>query len=130
MGPLALIPLLLVGQVHSRWDASLRTEVRARNGTVPPATPGAPARPTRSADGDADVSPRLAGSIFSGRWNLGASYSPTFRSREPYNVNNRDGRPIVNHSHAGRVDLSWVKEASARAYLGQSVNYGTLDLAD
>ncbi len=120
MGPLVLMPLLLVAQTHSQWEASLRTEVRARTATPQDNGP--------AAAGDAELRPHLSGSVFNGPWTLSASYSPTFRTREPY-VTQRAGRPLGDHSHVAQVEGVWAKEGSARLSVGEFFNYGTLDLS-
>ncbi len=120
MSPLVLLPLLVLGQTHSRWEASVRAEVRARTAS--------PQDDSTVAAADAELRPSLSGAIFNGPWTLSGSYRPTFRSREFYSPRVK-GQAIGEHSHVGQVEAVWVKEASARAFIGQFVNYGTLDLS-
>jgi len=119
MSPLVLMPLLLA-QTHANWEASVRTEVRARTAT-------AQDQGTNAA-GDVELRPFLSGSLFNGPWSVNGSYSPTFRSREPYSTN-RMGAPIGDHSHVVQLGGVWAKEGTARVFAGEFFNYGTLDLS-
>ncbi len=137
MGFLALIPLALLAQTHTRWEASVQAEVRARTATPQDTNRGGNCG---TADGgvvigtcsgsvaDLEVRPRLAGAIFNGPWTLAGSYSPTLRSREFYETQ-RLGQSYVEHSHILTAEAVWQKEAAARAFVAEYFNYGTLDLS-
>ena len=76
-----------------------------------------------AAAGDVELRPNLSGSLFNGPWTRGGSYSPTLRAREPYRQAKGD------HSHLLRLEGVWLKEATARVFLGETLGYGTLDLS-
>jgi hypothetical protein len=120
LSPLLLVPLLLVAQTHAKWEASARLEVRARTAT--------PQDNGTAAAGDLDLRPRVSGAIFNGPWTLSASYAPTLRAREFY-VFDRNGAPWGDHSHLLALEGVWAKEGTARAFLGEYLRYGTLDLS-
>jgi hypothetical protein len=118
MSPLLLLPLLLA-QTHTRWEASVRTEVRARNALAGNATEVTAA--------DFEVRPHLAAALFSGAWTLSGNYTPSIRVREPYIVQRTD--KWVDHSHILQLDGSWAREGSPRPFIGEYLSYGTIDLS-
>jgi hypothetical protein len=121
---LLLLPVLL-GQTHGQWEASVRTEARARTANAQDAVlqPGPSGQPQGDTAGDLEVRPHLGGAIFNGPWSLSGGYTPTLWVREPYR------RAHVDHSHVFQVDASWAREGSPRVFLDEYVNYGTLDVS-
>ncbi len=122
MSALLLLPLLLA-QTHGRWEASVRTEVRARSSVaqdqVAIANPDA-----GTSAADLELRPSLGGSVFNGPWTLSAGYSGTLFVREPYL------KPRVDSSHIVQVNAVWAREGSPRVFLDEYVNFGVLDVTN
>lgn len=119
-----LLPLLLA-QAHTHWEASVRTEVRARTalGQDAVSVVGADGKPQGTTAADLELRPQLQGAVFTGPWTLSAGYTPTLWLREAYL------KPRVDHAHVLNLDGSWAREGRPRVFLDEYLNFGVLDVA-